>query len=106
MSVSDPTDKMDVVNKQYFNANCPTLGDKGLSFSSKRLQAVGDPEHHMDAVNVNYMVRVLCEMYYTLYTKVAQPTDLVFTTTKDDWMRANIVESFFQNFITKARSTS
>ena len=95
VGVRDPLDATDAVNKQYFVNNSPKLMQNAWVFGNKRLHAVADPESNSDAVNVNYLVRVLSDITYTIYKKLAQPTDEIFTMTKDSWISVNIINQFF-----------
>jgi hypothetical protein len=72
-----------------------TLDDGGKKFDGKNKQIsnIADPTELNDAANVNFIVRILSEMFFDLYN--ASAANKVDESEKDEWIRSNIVDKYF-----------
>jgi hypothetical protein len=60
---------------------------------NKRISNIADPKELNDVVNVNFIVRVLSEMFFNFYNDLT--TNKINQSKKDNWIRSNIVDKYF-----------
>jgi hypothetical protein len=72
--------------------------DRGLNgYDAKyhRISNIIDPTQLQDVVNVNFIVRVLSQMFFDLYNDLG--ANKINQSEKDNWIRSNIVNKYFIN---------
>lgn len=87
----------DAVNIKYLKDNVPHLLDGGgITFGNQIAKNLGDPTRLTDAVNVNYLVRLLSAMFFNFYNDLANGKGKVITyDRKDKWINDEIVTKYF-----------
>ena len=76
-SQTEPSLKL--VDSNYYNCQ------------SKQLKYCGEPTALDDAVNINYIVRVLSQVLYNVYTDLGSPLHME----KDAWIKKHVVKKYF-----------
>jgi hypothetical protein len=78
-----------------------TLDDEDKKFDGKNKQIsnIADPTELNDVANVNFIVRVLSEMFFDFYN--AFTAKKINESEKDNWIRSNIVDKYFVHPKTK-----
>lgn len=103
------------VRSRLNDTGFPVTPEGDYNVSNKRLKHVNDPQDNSDAINlktlksemtinVNYIVRVLSEMFFDFYNKLAKTK--IKESQKNDWINTNIVNKYFLNPKTKILRTA
>lgn len=97
-------------NDKEAHTGFPVTPEGDYNVSNKRLKYVNDPQDDSDAINLktltsemttysNYIVRVLSEMFFDFYNKLAKSK--IKESQKNEWIKTNIVNKYFLNPKTK-----
>jgi hypothetical protein len=99
--VEDPEDSKDAVNLQTLKSNTYNslkIDDtNNYNCRMRKLKEVGAPDHFDDAVNVNYIVRVLSEIFFDFYNLLVINKPKINKDQKDEWIKSQIVQKYFIN---------
>lgn len=94
------------INVKYLKENVPHLiYGEGINFGIQSAKNLGYPTDIMSAVNVNYLVRLLGEVMYTIYKDIApprlNPSSHNPKMSKEGWIDFYVVNKYFRDPHTK-----
>lgn len=101
INVREPVQAGDAVNLGYLNKKClqleydtirktPVWDAKGVI-----LKNLWSPQNMEDAVNVDYLIKVLGDLIHYIYLPMSPIGDDIRTMSKNDWIEMNIKNKFF-----------
>lgn len=94
-NLNSPVNVFDAVTKSYVDAKTlPRTSEGNYSFRGSKLADVKAPTNPNDVVTLQYLNRILGEVIYNVYNRLASAHDSVKTMKKEDWIEKNIQDKF------------